>query len=336
MRALDGSWWRPEGEVLQEAKEDAVRLAVYEQERAGIDLLTDGEAQRAAYDRHFLAGLDGIDLTHAVESEPSWHLPTNEPFQDGFEEYNRYARVTPKVVGEIAWAGPRAVAELQFLKRLTSKPVKANVVGPLTLSGSLTDTFYRDREALIMALARALNHELKALEGAGVDVLQIDEPGFHFDIELARSIGREAIAEAVKGLRAPVIVHVCYGYAFLYRKKSASTVYPELLELLADCPIEAISIEYEQPRHEPALLRHCGAKHVLLGLLDLGTQSVESPEHVAERLVAATSVLPPERLHPSSDCGMWFLPRPIAFAKISSLVQGTKEVRRRLGIAAGN
>jgi 5-methyltetrahydropteroyltriglutamate--homocysteine methyltransferase len=236
----------------------------------------------------------------------------------------------PKVVGEISWVTPRAVDELQFLRRLTNKPVKVNVVGPLTLSGSLIDTFYADRTALVLALARALNAELKALENEGANVLQIDEPGLHFDVDLARSVGQRAIAETVQGLRAPVIVHVCYGYAFLYREKSASALYPEILELLSECPIQAISIEYEQPQHQPSLLKHCGSKHVLLGLLNLGTQSIETPEHVAERLLAALEVVPPERLHPSSDCGMWFLPRHVASGKISSLVQGTNEVRKRL------
>lgn len=332
MRALDESWWRPEPDVLQEAREDAARLAIYEQERAGLELVTDGEAQRAAYDRHFLGALSGVDLKD-IERVSSAGVEVSASKRDysDFEEYAQLAELKPRIVGEVGWRAPVSVDELIFAKRTARRPVKANVVGPVTLSGQVVDGFYRDKEALVMALAAALNRELLALDAAGADVLQLDEPSFHFRLPLVRRVGQAAIRRAVEGVRAPVIVHVCYGYALVYREKSASAVYPEVLELLADCPIAGISLEYEQPGHEPSLLRWCGNKHVVLGLLDLSKRDVETSQHVACRLREALAVVPPERLHPCSDCGMWYLPRDRAFAKISALADGTEIVRRDLG-----
>ena len=180
MRALDGSWWRPEPDVLQEAKEDAARLAIYEQERAGLDLVTDGEAQRAAYDRHFLAGWEGVDLCNLeevrTESSPSF----SKRNEAGAEEYSRLSRLKPQVTGEVRWRAAVSVDELRFAKRVAQRPVKTNIIGPISLSAQLVDRFYGDEDALVMALASALNSELRALDAEGADVLQIDEPAFHF------------------------------------------------------------------------------------------------------------------------------------------------------------
>ena len=138
-----------------------------------------------------------------------------------------------------------------------------------------------------------------------------------------------------KGIRTPIILHVCYGYALVFKDKTPSPDYPELLELAASCPeISAISLEYEQPGHEPELLRHCGEKHVLLGLLNLATDAIETPEHIASRIRHAASVIPPERLHPCSDCGMWYLPRDRAFGKILALTRGAAIIRAELDLDA--
>ena len=334
MRALDASWWRPEEVVLQEAKEDAVRLAIYEQERAGLDLLTDGEAQRPSYDRYFLSGLSNIDTTNLEQSRAGGNIEGAVRDTLNNQEYNELSALKPVVTGDIAWSHPMSVDELQFLKANTEKPVKTALVGPVTLSAQLVDSFYGDAEALVMAIAAALNNELQALEAAGVDVIQIDEPGAHFAMDLVRAAGNRSIARMVEGVTVPVIVHVCYGYALVYTEKSPSPTYPELLEIYADAPVAAISIEYEQPKHGPDVLRHCGDKHVVLGLLDLGNQDVEPPEHIARRLEAAMKVVPAERLHPTSDCGMWYLPHDVAFGKICALVQGTELVRSEWAGAA--
>lgn len=335
MRALDGSWWRPEPEVLQEAREDAARLAIYEQERAGLDLVTDGEAQRAAYDRHFLSALTGIDASVPERIATNASYDWSHRDETGWEEYSRLNELKPRIIGEIGWSRSAARGELEFAKRHARRPVKATVIGPLSLYLQVVDRFYGAAEPAVMAFAAALNRELLSLEAAGADVLQIDEPTLHLNLPLAREVGRRAIGRVVQGLRTPVIVHVCYGYALVYREKSASPTYPEVLELLAGCPIAGISLEYEQPGHEPSILRHCGDKHVVLGLLDLGNKEAERADHVAARLTAALDVVPPERLHPASDCGMWYLPRELALAKISALVEGTRSVRAALGLSGG-
>lgn len=330
MRALDGSWWRPEAEVLQEAKEDAVRLAIYEQELAGLDLITDGEAQRAAYDRDFLAALSGIDLAHTQADDYATVSEARPRDESGWEEYSALGRIKPIVVDRVRFARSFATDEVRFAKSVALKPLKTTIVGPISLYTQLVDQVYDDPEALILDLAAALNAEMRSLEAAGADVLQIDEPGWHFNIDLVRAMGRKAIMRMVEGVSVPVIVHVCYGYAIVYKDKSASPDYPELLEILAASPIAGISLEYEQPGHAPDILNHCGDKHVMIGLLDLGTEAVESSEHVAERLRDVLDVVPAERLHPCSDCGMWHLPRSRAYAKIKALASGTEKVRARL------
>ncbi|SJM30146.1 putative Methionine synthase, vitamin-B12 independent [Mesorhizobium delmotii] len=331
MRALDGSWWRPEPEVLQEAKRDAVRLAIYEQERAGIDIVTDGEAQRAAWDRDFFGALSGVDIEHTevavVAAEEHHHHHRDET---GWEEYSEIGRVKPIVTGPLQFQRSVATNEVLFAKSVARQPLKVAMAGPLSLSQQLVDRHYGDEEALILALAAALNMEMRALQAAGADILQIDEGSWHFDVDLARRVGQRAIARMVEGITVPTIVHVCYGYSIVYKEKSPSALYPEVLQLLSDCPVTGISLEYEQPSHTPDILSHCGNKHVLIGLLNLGDHEVESADHVASRLRAAFDVVPAERLHPCSDCGMWFLPRDVAYGKIKALVEGTRKARNHV------
>jgi len=333
MGSYDGTWWRPEPKVLQEAREDAALLAILEQERAGLDIVTDGEAQRTAYDRHFLAGLSGIDTGQLVVEGRVDEVGTRtQATSEAFHAHDEHLRRKPSVIGEIGWVRPVAVAELKFLRRHASRPVKVAIPGPLTLASRLADRFYDDEAAFVTAIAAALNKELLALQEVGTDVLQIDEPAFHTSLSIARRIGVGAIERVLQGVQVPVIVHVCYGYAYAFAEKRANPAYAEVLELVASTSATAISLEYEQPGHEPEILKHCGGKHVVLGLLDLSNRQAPTSDHVASRLRAALNVTPPERLHPSSDCGMWFLPRDSAYAKISSLVDGTSTVRRNLGL----
>lgn len=331
MHASDHSWWRPEPDALQAAKEDAARLAIYEQERAGLDLLTDGEGQRQNYASHFYARLGGVDAARLAEKPATSEvMTTTRRALSRLEREDRLMR--PRIVGELAWPGPLCVDELRFLKRHTRRPVKATVVGPVTACYFLADEHYGDEERATMAMAAVLNRELLALDAEGVDLLQIDEPSFHGNLSAARCYGVRAINRMVEGVRAPVAVHVCYGYAHVVTEKAANPGYAECLELLAACDIHAMSVEYEQPGHQPDLLRHCGDKHVILGLLNLGSHIVETPEHIAARIRAALEVVPIDRLHPASDCGMWHLPREVAFAKIRALVLGTEIVRHERGV----
>lgn len=328
MRALDGSWWRPEAAVLEEAKRDAARLAIYEQERAGLDVVTDGEAWRPAYDRHFLQGLDGIDMAARLEVDIARPVEGDGEF---LTEYRAHGATGPAVVAPLRHARPVAIEELRFARSIARKPVKVCVIGPLTLARSLHDRFYGNDQALVLALAEALNGEMRALEVAGVDYLQIDEPSFHARLPQARRFGVEAVARMTHGLTRPVILHLCYGYALVNPEKSPSEDYGEALRLAAACPVQAISLEYEQPGHEPDILAHCGEeKAILLGLLDISRPEAETPEHIAGRLRAALRAVPAHRLHAASDCGMWYLPRPLAYAKIAALAQAAQRVRETL------
>lgn len=331
MAAHDGTWWRPEVAVLQSAREDAARLAIFDQERAGLDLLTDGEAGRQNYASHFFTRLNGIDATHLAT-----HIRTSEVKtvrRRAFsEEETALRRQAPRIIGDLAWPGPLALGELCFLKRHTYKPVKVTVVGPLTACSFIKDEYYGDEEEATMAMAAALNRELRMLDNEGVDVLQIDEPAFHSQLSRARRYGAAALNRMVEGVRAPVVVHVCYGYAYAMETKAVNPAYMEVLDLLAGCNIWGMSIEYEQPGHMPDLLAHCGNKHVILGLLDLGTEVIESPQHIAARLRDALEMIPQECLHPAPDCGMWHLPREVAFAKIRALVLGAAIVKGERGL----
>jgi 5-methyltetrahydropteroyltriglutamate--homocysteine methyltransferase len=225
-----------------------------------------------------------------------------------------------------------SVDAVRFLKQHTSKPVKANVVGPLTAAFYLKDEFYHDDHVAALALAAALNQELRAIEAEGVDLLQVDEPVLHYNISRARRYGREVINRTVEGLRTPVVVHVCYGYAALIEKHGINPEYADVLDIMAGCDIWGMSLEYEEPGHQADLLRHCGDKHVVLGLLNMGTHAVETPEQIANRIREALEFVPAERLHLAPDCGMWHLPREVAFAKLCSLTLGADIVRRELGL----
>jgi 5-methyltetrahydropteroyltriglutamate--homocysteine methyltransferase len=238
----------------------------------------------------------------------------------------------PVVTGPLRFQRSVAQQEVLFAKSVARRPLKTTVIGPVSLSRHLADHFYNDAEALILDLAAALNEEMRILQAAGTDVLQIDEPAWHFSLDLARQVGRRALTRMVEGISIPVVVHVCYGYAHIFKQKSPSPDYAEVLEILSGSPITGISLEYEQPRHDPSILKHCGDKHVLIGLLDLGNKEIETPAHVADRLRAALEVVPPERLHPCSDCGMWYLPRERAYGKIAALAAATRAIRDDLGI----
>jgi 5-methyltetrahydropteroyltriglutamate--homocysteine methyltransferase len=326
----DDSFWRPDAEVRQEALDDATRLAIADQERAGLDVVTDGEQRRQRYDTYFFrfGGLDTNDLGR-------WDIGSRDlSFVDvdpDVAERLSTASVA-RVVGDITWQGPTALEDLRFLKRHTRLPVKMTVIGPLTTACRLANEHYADEEAVGMAVAAVINQELRALAAEGVDVLQVDEPDFHFRPDQASAWGTRALDAALEGVTVPTVVHVCYGYATLGQKR-VDPNYGSVLELLAASRVDGISLEYEQPGHGPDVLRHCGDKAIVLGVLNLGTREVETTEHVAARIRAALEVVPPERLHLAPDCGMWFLPRDVAFAKLRAMAAAAELVRGELGLS---
>jgi 5-methyltetrahydropteroyltriglutamate--homocysteine methyltransferase len=312
---LGGERWAATPDVLAEAQDDTLRLAVYDQERAGLDLLADGEGRRLNFARHFSSAWQGVDAERLVE------VPNP---RGGTARY-------PRVVGPIAWPGPQVVDDLRFLKRLTDRPVKMTVVGPLTAAARLVDDYYHDQEALVLACAAAINAELRALEAEGCDLLQLDEPVLYINPGPLRAHAEQALSRALEGLVTPVAIHVCYGYAYRYPTKLADPGYAAALTTLAAHPrVDWISLEYAQPGHQPELLRHCGDKGVILGVLDLANPARERPEAVAAMVRGALEVVPPARLHLSPDCGMWHLPRAVAYTKLRALVLGAELVRQEL------
>jgi 5-methyltetrahydropteroyltriglutamate--homocysteine methyltransferase len=309
--------WSAPPALLAEAQDDTVRLAVYDQERAGLDLLADGEGRRLNFARHFTTAWEGVDAERL-----------------GTVEYARTggAMRYPRVVGPLRWPGPRVLDDLRFLKRLTDRPVKMAVVGPLTAAARLADEHYRDPEALLLACADVVNAELRALDAEGCDLLQLDEPVLYTNLGPFRPYVAAALDRALGGLHAPVAVHVCYGYAFRFPHKEADPAYAAALEMLAAHPrVDWISLEYAQPGHTAELLRSCGAKGVILGVLDLATEQAERPETIAARVRDALAYVPPARLHLAPDCGMWHLPRPVALAKLQALTLAAALLRAEVG-----
>ena len=327
----DDSFWRPDPKVLQEAQDDATLLAIADQERAGLDLITDGEQRRQRFDSYFLRHLEGVD----VDQLGPWTMANRDLsfIELDPEVEKRLAQAeAPRVVGKVGWPESSVTLEdARFLRRHTDRPVKMTVIGPLTTACRLANEYYPDEATLGMAVAEGVNRELRVLDDEGVDVVQLDEPDFHFRHEAAVSWGTQVLDVAFDGIRATKAVHICYGYATIGDKK-VDPHYGAALEAIAASNVDWICMEYEQPGHEPDVLRHCGDKRVILGLLDLSTHEVKEPEYIARRARAALTVLPPERLSLAPDCGMWFLPREVAFAKLKSLVAAAEIVRRELGL----
>ena len=322
------SFWRPDPEVLAESQDDATRLAIADQERAGLDVITDGEERRQRFDTYFFR-FEGLDN----ETLGRWSMEDRDLSfidLDPAVEQRLHEAMTTRVVGEIRWKEPVTLEDLRFLKRHTRRPVKMTVIGPLTAAVRLANDYYPDEETLGMAVARAINQELRALEAEGLDIIQLDEPDFHFRHDAAVRWGTRALNAAFDGIRTVKAVHMCYGYATIGDKRLDPN-YARALQAIAASSTDQICIEYEQPGHEPELLRHCRGKDVILGVLNLGAREIEPVEHIAGRIRAALQVVPPERLHLAPDCGMWFLPRDVAFAKIRAMATAADVVRGELG-----
>jgi 5-methyltetrahydropteroyltriglutamate--homocysteine methyltransferase len=304
--------WRIEQAHLQEAQDDATLLAIREMEEAGIDTITDGEIRRESYSNRFAAALDGID----GERGALIHTRGGE------------ARTVPRVTGPVRWRGPVEVADLEFLRRHTARGVKITLPGPFTMAQQAANEAYDDPDELVMDLAAAVNREAHALEAAGANVIQLDEPWLRNDPEGARRIAVRAIDRALEGLSATTAVHLCFGYAAMVGDKPANRY--EFLGELADSVADQISVEAAQPRLDAGQLAELAPKTVILGVLDLGDPDTETPERVAERIRAALPFVPPQRLVPAPDCGMKYLPREQAFAKLEALSAGAALVRASL------
>ena len=305
--------WRIPGDLLEQAQDDATVLAIREMERAGIDIITDGEIRRESYSNRFALALEGIDAAHPGEVNAQFDRATP----------------VPRVVGPIRRRGPVELRDVRFLLANTGNPTKITLPGPFTLSRQAKNAFYADEEALVMDYAVAVNEELRDLKASGVDVVQLDEPWVRTDPEKALRYGVPAINRALQGIPGPTVVHICFGYAAVV-KQQKPTGY-RFLPQLAETVAQQISIEAAQPRLDLGVLRELSGKQVVLGVLDLGDPAVETADMVAARLRAALAFLPAERLIAAPDCGMKYLPRATAFGKLRALAEGAAIVRRELG-----
>jgi 5-methyltetrahydropteroyltriglutamate--homocysteine methyltransferase len=300
--------WRVPEAFLEDAQNDATRLAVQDMERAGVDVVTDGEMRRESYSNRFATALDGVDLDNpGVALDRTGH-----------------ENPVPRVVGPIRRTRPVEVGDVEFLRAITDRRIKITVPGPFTMAQQAQNDHYDDDRSLARAYADAVNEELRDLKTGGADVVQIDEPYLQARPEPAREYALEAIDRALDGIQGDTVLHTCFGYAHIVKKRL--TGYPFLREL-NECAATHVSLEAAQPGLDPEVLRNLPDKVIVLGVLDLGSSDVETPEVVADRVRAALAVVPPERLVVAPDCGMKYLPRELAFRKLEAMVAGTRMVR---------
>jgi 5-methyltetrahydropteroyltriglutamate--homocysteine methyltransferase len=299
--------WRVPEDLLEEAQDDATRLAVQDMERAGVDVVTDGEMRRESYSNRFATALEGLDLDNpGVALDRTGH-----------------ENPVPRVVGPIRRTRPVEVRDVEFLRVITERKIKITVPGPFTMTQQAQDDHYGDERSLALAYAEAVNEELRDLKDAGADVVQIDEPYLQARPEPARDYAIEAINRALEGVEGETVLHTCFGYAHIVHDRPSG--YPFLREL-DECVATHLSLEAAQPGLDPKVLRDVAEKTIVLGVLDLGSSEVETPETVAARIRRALEVVPRERLVVAPDCGMKYLPRRLAFRKLQAMVAGAHVV----------
>ena len=303
--------WRVDDRWLEQAQDDATLLAVEAQERIGLNVLTDGEMRRESYANRFSNALEGLDIDN----------PGVAPSRTG------RPNPVPRVVGPITRSHPVQVRDVELLRATTDRAIKITVPGPFTMAHQLQDEHYHDVEALAMALAAAVNAEVRDLEAAGVDVVQIDEPLLQAWPDEARAYAIHAIDRALQGSQGATALHTCFGYGHIVADRPEG--YP-FLEELAESRVQQLSIEAAQLNLNLELLRRLPDKTIMLGVIDIVEQTIETPEAVAGRVRRALLVVPPDRLILGTDCGMKYLARDVAYAKLRALVAGTAAVRNEI------
>jgi 5-methyltetrahydropteroyltriglutamate--homocysteine methyltransferase len=307
-------FWRIPAEFLEQAQDDATVLAIRDQERAGIDIVTDGEMRRESYSNRFATALDGVDIDNPGQA------PTRTPGR---------TQPVPRVVGKIRRREPVEARDARFLRANTSQAIKITLPGPFTMSMQTQDDYYKDEVALAMDYAAAVNEEIKDLFAAGADVVQIDEPYMQARPDKAAEFGVKALNRALDGVKGTTAVHLCFGYAaFVKSRPEGYSFLPELENSTA----AQISIETAQSELDCAVLKTLPSKQIMLGVIDLANMAVETPAVVAARIRRALPYVPADKLVIAPDCGMKYLSRDIAFAKLQAMVEGTRIVRRELGV----
>ena len=306
--------WRLPEEHLEEAQDDATIVAIRDMERAGIDIVTDGEIRRESYSNRFATALEGVDIDN----------PATIVSRSGHETQ------VPRVVGPVRRARPVELRDMEFLRRNTDRPAKITLPGPFTMSQQARNEFYKDDEELAMAFAQAVNAEALELEKAGADVIQLDEPWVRNNPDLARRYAVKAINRALERITVPTVVHLCFGYAAVVPGSTKPAGYSFLAEL-ADTTAEQISIEAAQPKLDLGVLKDLSGKKIMLGVLDLGDPVVETVAAVAGRIRNGLKYVTPNRLAVAPDCGMKYMPRHVAFGKLKAMCDAAAEVRKEVG-----
>jgi 5-methyltetrahydropteroyltriglutamate--homocysteine methyltransferase len=301
--------WRVDEERLEEAQDDATRLAVQDMERAGVDVITDGEMRRESYSNRFATALDGVDLDNpGVALDRTGH-----------------ENPVPRVVGPIRRTRPVEVRDVEFLRSVTDRRIKITVPGPFTMTQQAQNDHYEDARSLALAYAAAVNEELRDLKAAGADVVQIDEPWLQSRPDEAREYALPAIDRALEGVEGKTALHTCFGYAHVVHDRPAG--YSFLAELI-NCAADQIAIESAQPKLDLSVLEDLPTKTIILGVLALSDDApAETADEVARRIEAALEHVPAERLQVAPDCGMKYLPRDVARAKLEALVEGARQIR---------
>jgi 5-methyltetrahydropteroyltriglutamate--homocysteine methyltransferase len=301
--------WRVDEPYLEEAQDDATLLAIRAQEDAGLDVITDGEMRRESYSNRFATALDGVDIDN-----PGTAL-----------DRSGHPNPVPRIVGPIRRRHPVEVDDVRFLRRHTDRPIKMTVPGPFTMTQQAQNDYYPDEPGAALAYADAVNEEIDDLFAAGADMVQIDEPYLQARPEKAREYGVAALERALAGISGATAVHICFGYAaIIHDRPSGYSFLPEMAAVGCD----AVSIETGQSKLDCSVLAELPGKKIILGVIDLGDHTVETPEIVADRIRRALPYVPAENVIPAPDCGMKYLPRDVAFAKMQALAAGARLVRQ--------
>ena len=314
--------WKLEGEALAEGKQDALRGAVQEQRQRGIDIISDGEQSRQHFVTTFIEHLSGVDFEQ----------------RETVRIRDRYDASVPTVVGAVSREKPVFVDDAKFLRQQTDQPIKWALPGPMTMIDTLYDRHYKSREKLAWEFATILNQEAKELEAAGVDIIQFDEPAFNVFHDEVQDWGVATLERAAEGLRAETAVHICYGYGIKANTDWKATLGPEWRQyeqsfpLLQRSTIDIVSLECQHSHVPMDLIELIRGKKVMLGAIDVASETIETPEEVADTLRNALKFVDADKLLPSTNCGMAPLPRHVALGKLSALSAGTKIIREELAV----
>ena len=314
--------WKAEGAELAQAKADATLLWIKAQEDAGLDVIGDGEQSRQHFVHGFLEQVEGIDFEHKVKM--------------GIRD-NRYDAMVPQVVSALRLRGRVHAAEAQLLRAHTTRKIKFTLPGPMTIVDTVADSFYGDKIKLAMAFAELLNQEALALQADGVDIIQFDEPAFNVYMKDAAEWGVQALERAAQGLTCTTAVHICYGYGIQANNDWKSTLgqewrqYEAVFPALAKSSIQQVSLECYHSHVPPHLMALLEGKDVMVGVIDVASNEIETPEQVADTIGLALKYVPKNRLLPCTNCGLAPMDREVALKKLQALAQGAALARERYG-----